>query len=453
MPFTVWKTSDIISARVIPIFDLFHIRWLLICFIWMPRLAFAEGGTFRIEQVDVKGLGRTNLNWLMEYAGLQCPCNLSGTDIDTLKSRLLTTQVFQDVAVQIKASDSEPSVYRLEIDAKEKWTVIPVIRGAFGGGTPLIVAGIYDTHVFGSLWTMGAETRSYGSAPIGGVLWIRAPRWQGGRHYLNLELWRDNRIRSVYDRKDQELARIYGSATAVNAEALVPLGDPLRSPWQAGLRLNVRQQHELGWQMQKSAAGQNDFDLQPINQKRLLARLVYDDMAVLQQNLQGLRLLLNVGPTWSEEKNQASLEQELFWYGLWNDDWNLIFHEWLGLSDDRSYQSLFFLGGFDSVRGLPDGVMYGNKAVYGNLELRKIFHRSSYVWWQAATYIDYGAAGYSTADWSRENRASAGFGLRLAVPQVNRLVFRVDYAWSLGEPNTSSISIGMNQFIDPYRPL
>ncbi|HYX39249.1 MAG: BamA/TamA family outer membrane protein [Pseudobdellovibrionaceae bacterium] len=408
---------------------------------------------FQIQEVDVKGLGRTNLNWLMEYAGLQCPCEMSGTEIDTLKVRLLTTQVFQDVAVQVVPNGDIPSTYNLEIEAVEKWTVIPVIRGAFGGGTPLLVAGIYDTHAFGSLWTVGAESRTFGSAPTGGVMWIRAPRWNGGRHYLNLELWRDNRIRSVYDREDQEVAQIYGSATAVIAEALVPLGSNPQTPWQVGLRLNYRQQHELEWDMQKSATERDDFILRPINQKRLLARLVYDDMAVLQQNLQGLRVLLNVGPTWSEEKNQASLEQELFWYGLWNEDWNLVFHEWLGLSDDRSYQSLFFLGGFDSVRGLPDGVMYGNKAVYGNLELRKIFHRSHYVWWQAATYIDYGAAGYTTSDWSEENRTTAGFGLRLAVPQVNRLVFRVDYAWSLDQPKTGSISIGMNQFIDPYRPL
>ncbi|HET9241407.1 MAG TPA: BamA/TamA family outer membrane protein [Oligoflexus sp.] len=439
---------------MIPIFDFIRKHGLLILgWIGCSSAAFAQGGNFHIQQIEIKGLGRTNINWLMEYAGLQCPCDLSGADIDTLKTRLLTTQVFQDVSVHLKELEKDPGAYQLEIDAREKWTVIPVIRGAFGGGTPLIVAGIYDTHSFGSLWTMGAESRTYGSAPTGGVMWIRAPRWRGGRHYLNLELWRDNRIRSVYDREDQEVARIYGSATAVVAEALVPLSSNPRSPWQAGLRVNFRQQHQLGWQTEKPAPGVDDFDLRPINQKRLLARLVYDDMAVLQQNLQGLRVLLNAGPTWSEEKNQASLEQELFWYGLWDEDWNLAFHEWLGLSDDRSYQSLFFLGGFDSVRGLPDGVMYGNKAVYGNLELRKIFHRSRYVWWQAATYIDYGAAGYALSDWKQNDRASAGLGLRLAVPQVNRLVFRVDYAWSLAEPNTSSISVGMNQFIDPYRPL
>jgi hypothetical protein len=425
----------------------------MLLLIGVSPLALAQSDIYNIEQVEIKGLGRTNVNWLMEYAGLECPCKLSGTDIDRLKSRLLTTQVFQDVAVQVRESDQGPDTWRLEIEAHEKWTVIPVIRGAFGGGTPLVVAGIYDTHVFGSLWTMGAETRTYGSAPTGGVIWMRAPRWLGGRHYLNLELWRDNRIRSVYDREDRELAQIFGRATAVIAEALVPLGEDPRSPWQAGLRVNLRQQHELAWQMQKSASARDLVHLEATNQKRLLARLVYDDMAVLQQNLQGLRVLLNAGPTWSQEKSQASLEQELFWYGLWEGDWNLVFHEWLGLSDDRSYQSLFFLGGFDSVRGLPDGVMYGNKAVYGNLELRKIFLRSRYVWWQAATYIDYGSAGYALKDWKSNDRASAGVGLRLAVPQVNRLVFRVDYAWGLGEPRTSSISVGMNQFIDPYRPL
>lgn len=445
-------TSGITSIKVTPIFDMRAIVRLLLLLWWMPGPAWAEG-TYKIYRVDLKGQVRTDSTWLLDYLGLACPCELSDSDLEAIRSKLLTTQVFQYVSVQLASVPEAVDGFALEIETQEKWTLIPVLRGALGGGTPLIVAGIYDTHTFGSLWTVGAETRSYGSAPTGGVAWIRAPRWRDGHHYLNLEVWRDNRIRSVYDRDDKEAAQIYGSATAVIAEALAPLEIGSKSPWQVGLRLHVREQHTLEWHKPKTGMDAGDFDLRATNQKRLLARLVYDDMAVLQQNLQGLRLLLNVGPTWSDNGQQATLEQELFWYGLWDEDWNLAFHEWLGLSHDRSYQSLFFLGGFDSVRGLPDGVMYGNKAVYGNLELRKIFLRSRYVWWQAATYIDYGTAANATRDWSANDRTSWGIGLRLAVPQVNRLVLRVDYAWSLNQPQMSSISIGMNQFIDPYRPL
>lgn len=444
-------TSDIILIRVIPICDRIFKRWLIAALLLAAPL-FAGGGV-HIEGIAFKGLHRTSASWLADYLGLQCPCALSAEDLEALRIRLLTTQIFQDVTLDLVPRPEAPETFDLQIEVQEKWTIIPVIRGAFGGGTPLLVAGIYDTHMFGSLWTLGAESRTYGSAPTGGVMWIRAPRWLEGRHFLNLELWRDNRVRSVYDRDDKEVAQIYGSATVVVAEALFPLGESAKTPWQSGLRLHFREQATLDWKDLSRASDPAVFHLEPVSQKRLLARLVYDDMAVLQQNLQGLRFLVNLGPGWSDEKNRSTLEQELYWYGLWGADWNLGFHEWLGLSDDRSYQSLYFLGGFDSVRGLPDGVMYGNKAVYGNLELRKIFHRSRYVWWQTATFIDYGAAGYTVAGWRNNDRASAGFGLRLAVPQVNRLVLRADYAWSCDDPRTSSISIGMNQFIDPYRPL
>ena len=414
---------------------------------------WSDSPSYSIQQVNFSGLKRTNPTWLIEYTGLSCPCRLSAEDIDSIRLKLLTTQVFQSVSVQLQVASDTPDFYTLEIDVNEKWTIIPVVRGAFGGGTPLIVAGIYDTHTFGSLWTLGAESRTFGSAPTGGVIWIRAPRWLAGHHYLNFELWQDNRIRSVYDREDKEVARTYGSATAALVEALQPLGRDGKGPWQLGLRLHSRQQQTLEWQKQKLDLPPIEFDFEPINQKRLLARLVYDDMAVQQQNLQGIRFLISAGPSWSGKKYQRSLEQELFWYRLWDRDWNLSFHEWLGLSDDRSYQSLYFLGGFDSVRGLPDGVMYGNKAVYANLELRKIFYRSTYASWQAAAYTDYGTAAFSTREWADHDRLSGGIGVRIAVPQVNRLVFRVDYAWSLDRPKTSSISVGMNQFIDPYRPL
>ncbi len=445
------RQSDIYNSTVTPHLSRWY--WGFVVFFFLQALPLHAKDTFQIKEVIVHGLYRTNPAWLLSYSGLNCPCELDSEDIDALRSKLLTTQVFQDVAIRLVPSDKEPAQYNLDLDIKEKWTVIPVVRGAFGGGTPLLVAGIYDTHAFGSLWTLGAEARKYGSAPSGGVLWIRAPRWLEGHHYLNFELWRDNRVRSVYDREDKEVARIYGSATAALAEALHPLGQDPKSPWQLGLRLQVRQQQLLEWQKEKLTLPSDDFDLRPTNQKRLLARLVYDDMAVLQQSLRGLRFLLSAGPTWSGGHYQRSLEQELFWYGLWDQDWNLSFHEWLGLSDDSSYQSLYFLGGFDSVRGLPDGVMYGNKAVYTNLELRKIFHRSTYAWWQAAVFADFGTAGFSTGEWSAHDRKSWGIGLRASVPQVNRLVFRIDYAWSVDRPETSSLSVGMNQFIDPYRPL
>jgi outer membrane protein assembly factor BamA len=176
-------------------------------------------------------------------------------------------------------------------------------------------------------------------------------------------------------------------------------------------------------------------------------------LEVAQLNMNGWRFAVATGPSLSEQKPHGSFEQELFWYKLWDNEWNFGIHEWLGYTDDRRYQSLYFLGGFDSIRGIPDGTIFGNKAFYTNVELRKILYRAYYTWIQGAVYVDHGSAAYDSGDWWDKDRMSAGLGIRIAVPQVHRLMLRVDYAWSLDSSGSSSISAGLNQFFDPYKPL
>lgn len=426
------------------------VRFLLVCLLLSSNLTKAES-QHRVTEVEFKGLRFTDPAWLKAYLPLNCPCLLSDDKIRELQSKLLTTQVFQTVHFSLQ-SISE-SAKKLTLDVQEKWTVIPVLRGAYGGGTPLVVAGLYDSHVNGSLWTLGAETRTYGSSPTGGVIWFRAPRWKEGSHYLNFEVWRDNRVRSLYDHRDQAIAAVYGSALAIHADYLLPIPS-LSSSFQLGMRLQYRDQQDLDWDgLLQSNEGLETLNLEKESTKTTLVRMIYDNVSVSQINLNGFRFLLSGGPVYSEKKTRLYWEQETFYYKLWPNDWNLAFHQFLSLTSSKSYQSLTFLGGFDSIRGIPDGVLVGNKAIYGNLELRKLFYRSQYSWLQSAIYVDHGSAALTASELSESGRSSFGVGLRLAVPQVHRLMFRLDYAWSLDRPGTSSVSAGLNQFIDPYRPL
>jgi hypothetical protein len=423
---------------------------LILCdgFFFAPLSAEPET-MHHIKEVELKGLRFTDPTWLFSYLPLNCPCDLSEAQLLALRSKLLTTQVFQ--SVEFGRQPLLGTDEKLVIDLIEKWTVIPVIRGAIGGGTPLLVMGIYDSHLLGRLWTVGAEARRYGNAPAGGVAWFRAPRWKEGRHYLNFEVWRDNRIRSVFNVKDKEIASVYGSALSLVGDYLLPIAGS-ESGWQMGLRYQYRDQQKLEW-YERPAAPSLLYNFETQRTHSGLLRLIYDDVEVSQLNLNGFRALMNFGPVFSQNKTRNLFEQESFLYLLWADNWNLSLHEWIGITSDRDYQSLFFLGGFDSIRGIPDGVLFGNKAVYSNIELRKLFYQSRFAWLQAATYFDYGAAAFASEDWGEKGRSSVGVGLRLAIPQVHRLMFRLDYAWSLDRAGTSSISAGLNQFIDPYRPL
>lgn len=263
----------------------------------------AENQSNAVKEVDFVGLRFTDPNWIKSYLPLECPCVLSDEQIRELQSKLLTTQVFQSVDLTLQSLEGEEK--RLTISVKEKWTVIPVLRAAYGGGTPLLVAGLYDSHFLGSLYTLGAETRTYGNAPMGGVAWFRAPRFDDGTEYLNFELWRDNRLRSLYNSNDEEIGRIYASALAINADYLSPINEAFPR-LQMGVRYSLRDQQDLEWDEEPSARyGLANFNLEKESTQSLLLRLAYDDVQVSQLNFRGLRFLLSGGPVFSENKTRT----------------------------------------------------------------------------------------------------------------------------------------------------
>ena len=79
--------------------------------------------------------------------------------------------------------------------------------------------------------------------------------------------------------------------------------------------------------------------------------------------------------------------------------------------------------------------------------------KSKYLWLQSAAFIDAGEAGTSWQDAGTNGRVSAGVGMRFSVPQVYRLMLRIDYAWSLVGPQTQGVTLGLNQFFDALTPL
>jgi hemolysin activation/secretion protein len=169
--------------------------------------------------------------------------------------------------------------------------------------------------------------------------------------------------------------------------------------------------------------------------------------------MDGVRFIARSGPSVTRGIGLTRSEGEAFWYRLWSDHLNLAMHAFVGQTSNDSVDTQFFLGGFDSIRGIPDGALYGTRAVYGNAEFRKITAQWRYLWVQQVLFADGGGAGQSWNEVENSRRASAGLGVRLAIPQVYRMVFRIDYAWSLDRPGTRGISAGLNQFFQPYAPL
>jgi outer membrane protein assembly factor BamA len=186
---------------------------------------------------------------------------------------------------------------------------------------------------------------------------------------------------------------------------------------------------------------------------KALPTLLYDNIEIDHLQYDGWRSKLMVGPIFTDHHVYSATEIEAYFYRILRPNLNLAMRAVVGESTLGSLQSEYFLGGLDTVRGLPDGAIYGSHAAYANLELRHISLRTKYLWAQPAVFVDAGEAGSSWQDAGASARVTSGFGVRLSVPQVYRLVVRIDYGWSLVGPRTHGVTIGMNQFFDPFVPL
>lgn len=415
--------------------------------------------SWRIVALTIDGARRTDPSWLEEYLDLDLPAQMTSEDLERIRAKIMTTEVFQRVQVEPRLSGFSGSDFTLHVDLIEKWTTIPVIRGAYGGGTPLVVAGVHDTHTFGRLWTLGAEGRRYGTSPWGGVVWARAPRWLTGKHLVGLELWREFRERTIFDEGGTKTGRFNSSTSRVRGVVAAPLTLGGRFPktnWQAGVDMEIKREAPVRFlpspdRPQALPPSSIRLDDAASDQAVLLPTLIYDDLDIDGQNMHGIRAIVKSGPMREADGAHARSEGELFAYYLWPHDFNIAAHVFLGMATSNALQSQYFLGGLESIRGIPDGLIYGNRAAYGNLELRHISARWKYLIVQEALFVDTGFAG---TNW-RENvlRTTSGAGVRLSIPQVNRLTLRIDYAWAVDGRGGQGISIGLNQFFQPYRPL
>lgn len=429
----------------------------------LPVLVYADGLAKTAIGLNVVGANRTSEAWIMRYLGLDFPSELSSPDLTQIENRLLTTEVFVSVKASLAPTKVDPDSYLLIISVEEKWTTIPVVRGAFGGGTPLAVVGVYDTHAFGNLWTLGGEFQRYGKAPWGGVVWARAPRAIDGRYVHGIEAWRQFRVRTVYDDRDKELGSIRSDWSMLRILFLAPFNfanqfSDTRS-WMLGIDLRLRSEAPSEYKVESDASSMGPptgirLATENSRQVHTLVRLVYDDIQVDSLYYDGVRFVGLAGPIFENEVVSARTEIEGFYYRRFRSlRSNFAVHGLIGQTTTDSVESQYFLGGLESIRGIPDGAIYGNRASYFNFEWRILTARWRYLQLQNVGFVDAGGAGPNWSAMHESYRSSIGTGVRLEVPQIYRLMFRIDYAWSLDEPGTSGLTAGMNHFFQPYRPL
>lgn len=435
-----------------------------------PSAPHDDPTSYHISSLTITGLEFTKRDWLESYIGFPFAGPLSAEDARLIEKKLLTTAVFSQVRVLFTPRPRAAGNYDMHIDVVERWTMIPVLRAAYGGGTPLKVLGAYDVHAFGRLLTFGGEAQQYGNAEPGSVFYLKAPRHAGGRVLLASEVWNENRIRPVYgDSTKHPKSRVLTRSKVLRLSGLMAEGSGAETritgpTARSGLETVLVQERPL-----KVVAHEDKAEAllphlgsvpQTTSHLRLLATWMHDDIDLNILDADGGRTVVKAGPSYlidsigERPRWHSNAEVEGFYYKLWPHGFNLGIHAVIGSASLGTTRSRYFIGGLDSVRGYPDSYLQGTKAAWANFELRHMSWKPKpYLWVQTLVFCDSGSAADSWQEFSSQVIGSCGGGLRFAIPQVNRMIFRIDYAYGILGEKTQGIAAGMNQFFDPFKPL
>jgi len=121
----------------------------------------------------------------------------------------------------------------------------------------------------------------------------------------------------------------------------------------------------------------------------------------------------------------------------------------LGSTNSKEIQNLYYIGGFENVRGYLDGQLRGQQFWQANAELRIPTFKWPWLVLQANLFVDMAQVDNSL-DSAGVGRSdvfiSSGFGVRLISPKIYRFIGRFDLALATSHPATSRFSFGVQQF-------
>jgi hypothetical protein len=409
-----------------------------------------------VTEYQFVGLNRVDPEWIRDYLTQSDTVDITDDKMQRMRRKLLTTDIFTDVDVEMRKLAADRCT--LVISVKEKWTRIPVIRGAYGGGTPLLILGGYETNAFGRMIAVGAELRRYGDLAPGAFFFLKSPKAWRGRGLWGGELWLDRRRRAFFDDDGISYGHVDSESWTFKSQWLHPLGDSADSHWQAGFQTQASFEQSPTFKRANNYAGKRDSMPHDVTLGErsgyggLLAPMVaFDNLSVEGLSSNGLKFKISSGLARSMGRTGVFSEIEAFGFYALNTDVDFASHFYAASTSKNSVGSIYYLGGFDSIRGLPDGIQYGNRIVYGNFEARAVVARYRYAHVQPVFFYDTGSAWMNDHQPWHGRETSLGGGVRIAIPQIYRFIVRIDYGKSIGQTRSQGFSIGLNQFFQPNK--
>ncbi|MCA1827110.1 MAG: hypothetical protein LC689_09250 [Myxococcales bacterium] len=346
-------------------------------------------------------------------------------ELDRDLARLRTLGILYDVQARVDGS-------RVEIDARDRWSLMPVVGLRRGGGRTTARIGATDHNAFGKLFTLYAELTSNADVPflggdrLGSLVYAEIPRIFGTR-LTPYASW--TREFLGFDAFGRSFA-FERSRYAVRSELRYELTDLVTVMAGAEGR---QDRYENG------AAPSTDT-------LSALAgfTLGYVEDLVSQQRGKELKITGEVAHT--GELTATAQARAYFIEGRHNLCLQLTLQTTTGASESF----MFHAGGLREIRGFSDAYFAGAILVRGNAEWRADLFRRGPLIGQVAAFADGGYVGarrgaVSGLDYSGPI-ASAGVGVRGVVIPLARAVGRIDFATGLVPNRSFDVSFSGQQF-------
>ncbi len=399
-----------------------------------------------ISAMEFEGLVKTEKNHLLRFFETAVAENLVPEKLSDDLARVQDLGIFSQISCTMVVQGYHAS---LHITFQEKWTLIPIMKFASGGGVRQQTLGILDANVLGQARELGAFAEKLGRS-VSGVLWYREtagfdPRWS-----LFVQGWSIHRLRTKYFQEIDEV-RVKTGFFQSRQKYQLDLGYEWTSRWKSTL---IFEYNEDNFSDQFQSTEVKDrlqvTGLPPSTQAGIMGlsnrwgRVTAHGSQFLGHEWEHSVRVYSI----SGSDVRDFLQNDFRWRGFFSlsTQTTLAYQVRAGISDTTVLQYWYYLGGLDGIRGFKDNRFAGRNFWLTNFEVRQNFVLSPTVHLQILPFFDSVAVSENIRSLNAVDGQSLGLGARVILPNVYRLVLRVDYAWPLKRHDDEQLGFGVQHF-------
>ena len=402
-----------------------------------------------ISAIDVRisGMEHTSPAAVRRLMDAHAGAPYDGTQLDQDLARLRTLGILYDVEA---ATSDDAGSRRIEVRAKDRWSLVPVLGVRRGGGRTTSRVGVTDHNVLGQLFTFYAELTSNADIPfihrssadqVGNYVYVDVPRIFGTRLSPKISWLRDF--------SDFATFRTDGGASYVY--------DRSRLDYRLELRFEIVPLVTLlgGADFRRDAYGTSDVSPSEGASPARAESASAIAGVTLGQIEEGISQLRGTELSLSTELRSAatSATAQLRFFAVPWAAHNLCVQLTAQATNGRGDSFLFRAGGQREIRGFLDSYFQGQRLLRANLEWRFDVLRTNLlvpVIGQLAAFTDLGwvsGRANAVAGLPYEGSiASAGIGVRGIPIPFARAVGRIDVATALWPIRRFDLSFSGQQF-------